>query len=133
EVGAGAFRVSLEWARIEPRRGDFDLAALDAYRTRLVAMRAAGLRPVVTLHHFTHPAWFHRETPWHEPESVDAFRRYARTCAEVLRGLDPLVVSFNEPVVLMLGGYVKGLIPPGLVDTRLALPALGNIARAHVA
>jgi beta-glucosidase len=133
EVGAGAFRVSLEWARIEPRRGHIDLAALDAYRTRLVAMRAAGLRPVVTLHHFTHPGWFHRETPWHEPESVNAFRRYARACAEILRGLDALVVSFNEPVVLMLGGYVKGLIPPGLVDTRIALPALGNIARAHVA
>lgn len=133
DVGAGAFRISLEWARIEPERGRFDEKALDAYRTRLLAMRAAGLRPVVTLHHFTHPRWFHAATPWHLPESVSAFRAYARVCSEVLRGLDTLVLTFNEPVVLMLGGYVKGLIPPGLVEPSLALPALANMARAHVA
>jgi beta-glucosidase len=133
EVGASAFRMSLEWARIEPDRGHFDEQALDAYRTRLLAMRATGLRPVVTLHHFTHPSWFHRETPWHTAESVSAFRAYARACSEVLRGLDALVVTFNEPVVLMLGGYIKGLIPPGLIDPGRAVPALANMARAHVA
>ncbi len=133
DVGAEAFRVSLEWARIEPERGRIDQQALDAYRTRLLAMRATGLRPVVTLHHFTHPSWFHAQTPWHSPESVTAFRGYARACSEVLRGLDALVLTFNEPVVLMLGGYVKGFIPPGLVEPRLALPALANMARAHVA
>ena len=133
EVGAGAFRISLEWARIEPERGRYDQKALDDYRTRLLAMRASGLRPVVTLHHFTHPSWFHAQTPWHTPESVTAFRAYARVCSEVLRGLDALVLTFNEPVVLMLGGYVKGLIPPGLVEPSLALPALANMARAHVA
>ena len=133
DVGAGAFRISLEWARIEPERGRFDDGALDAYRTRLLAMRAAGLNPVVTLHHFTHPRWFHTETPWHTPESVTAFRNYARACTAVLRGLDALVLTFNEPVVLMLGGYVRGVIPPGLAEPNLALPALANMARAHVA
>jgi beta-glucosidase len=133
EVGAEAFRISLEWARIEPERGRIDERVLDAYRTRLLAMRAMGLRPVVTLHHFTHPTWFHTQTPWHTPESVSAFRGYARACCEVLRGLGALVLTFNEPVVLMLGGYIKGFIPPGLVKPALALPALANMARAHVA
>ncbi|MGZ6069574.1 MAG: family 1 glycosylhydrolase, partial [Myxococcaceae bacterium] len=108
DLGATAFRMSLEWARIEPQRGRFDDEALAGYRRRLVAMTEAGLRPVVTLHHFTHPAWFHRETPWHGPESVAAFRRYARVCAEVLKGLDAVVLTFNEPMVLLLGGYVQG-------------------------
>src|SRR5262249_45337023 len=77
-VGANAFRLSLEWARVEPERGRFDEAALEGYRQRLLAMKTMGLRPVVTLHHFTHPSWFHRQCPWHEKESIDAFRRYAR-------------------------------------------------------
>ena len=113
DLGATAFRMSLEWARIEPQRGRFDEAVLDGYRRRLVAMTEVGLRPVVTLHHFTHPTWFHRETPWHLPESVVAFRRYARACAQVLRGIDAVVLTFNEPMVLLLGGYVQGVIPPG--------------------
>jgi beta-glucosidase len=133
EVGARAFRISLEWARLEPVRGQVDGRALEAYRERLLAMRAAGLRPVVTLHHFTHPAWFARETPWHRPESVEAFRAYARACAPLLEGLDAVVLSFNEPMVLLLGGYLQGVIPPGLADPALAMAALANLVRAHAA
>ncbi|NVJ03643.1 glycoside hydrolase family 1 protein [Myxococcus sp. AM001] len=132
-VGATAFRISLEWARIEPERGRFDEAALEAYRERLLKMKAHGLRPVVTLHHFTHPTWFHRETPWHQPASVDAFRRYAKRCAALLEGLDALVISFNEPMVLLLGGYLQGAIPPGIADGPTTMRAMENLVRAHVA
>ncbi|MGA9526199.1 MAG: family 1 glycosylhydrolase [Myxococcaceae bacterium] len=133
EVGCNAFRVSLEWARIEPNRGQFDENAIAEYHTRLRRMKATGVRPIVTLHHFTHPKWFHRETPWHEPGSVGVFRRYAKVCAQILRGLDAIVVTFNEPMVLLLGGYIQGVIPPGIRDGRKAMQALANIARSHVA
>jgi beta-glucosidase len=96
-------------------------------------MRASGIRPVVTLHHFTHPQWFHRQTPWHLPESVPAFRRYAKVCAKIFRGMDPLVVTFNEPMVLLLGGYIQGVFPPGIADGKKAMAAIANILRAHVA
>ncbi len=132
DVGATAFRISLEWARIEPERGRFDEAAIDGYRQRLLKMKAAGIRPVVTLHHFTHPTWFHRETPWHEPACLDAFRRYAKVCAGIMDKLDPLVITFNEPMVLMLGGYLQGVIPPGVNNGKLAGLAIANIARAHM-
>jgi len=130
-VGARAFRISLEWARLEPEPGRFDGQALEAYRERLLAMRAEGLRPVVTLHHFTHPTWFHARSPWHRPESVEAFRRHARACAPLLEGLDPLLITFNEPMVLLLGGYLQGLMPPGLADGRACMAALENLVRAR--
>jgi beta-glucosidase len=132
-VGAEAFRISIEWARVEPVRGRYDEAAIDGYRQRLLKMKEMGLRPVVTLHHFTHPSWFARETPWHSPESVPAFRAYAKICARIVKGLDALIVTFNEPMVLLLGGYIQGVIPPGVQDGKKAMLALGNIARSHVA
>ncbi|MBJ6759823.1 glycoside hydrolase family 1 protein [Myxococcaceae bacterium JPH2] len=132
-VGATAFRISLEWARVEPEPGRFDEAALEAYRERLSRMRAHGLRPVVTLHHFTHPTWFARLTPWHLPASVEAFRRYVRRVAPLLEGLDALVISFNEPMVLLLGGYLQGAIPPGIADGPRTMAAMENLVRAHVA
>jgi beta-glucosidase len=133
QAGATAFRVSLEWARIEPERGRYDGAVLEAYRERLLRMKARGLRPVVTLHHFTHPTWFHAQTPWHTPESVEAFRAYVRACAPVLKGLDALLISLNEPMVVLLGGYLQGLLPPGLTDGAKMMLALENMVRAHVA
>jgi beta-glucosidase len=132
-VGATAFRISLEWARLEPAPGRFDEAAVEAYRRRLLRMRELGLSPVVTLHHFTHPSWFAKQTPWHEDASVDAFRRYARVCARILAGLPVQVIPFNEPMVLLLGGYLQGVIPPGIADGKKAMAALVNLVRAHVA
>ncbi len=131
-VGADAFRISLEWARIEPERGRFDDAAIARYRARLERMKAVGIRPVVTLHHFTHPAWFHKQTPWHDASALEVWRRYARVCANVLHGLDAMVITFNEPMVLLLGGYLQGVIPPGIADGVKAMRALENLVRCHV-
>ena len=132
DVGATAYRLSVEWARVEPRRGEWDEAAWQGYRERLEALVRAGIRPVVTLLHFTHPRWFHAETPWHEPPSLAAWTRYVRRCAELLDGLDVAVTTINEPNVFLLGGYLSGLIPPGLSDGKKAFAAVTNLLRAHV-
>ncbi|MCL2451209.1 MAG: family 1 glycosylhydrolase, partial [Polyangiaceae bacterium] len=59
-LGMGAYRMSVEWARIEPRAGEIDHAALDRYREMLGALRDASIEPMITLHHFTLPAWVAR-------------------------------------------------------------------------
>jgi beta-glucosidase len=131
-LGATAYRLSIEWARVEPRRGQWDDAAWQGYRERLEALAKAGIRPVVTLLHFTHPKWFHAETPWHEPSSLVAWTRYVKRCAELLDGLDVAVTTLNEPNVFLLGGYLSGLMPPGLSDGKKAFAAVTNLLRAHV-
>src|ERR1051325_5332543 len=52
-----SYRFSIEWARIEPTRDRIDEDAIAHYRTELMALRAAGIHPVVTLHHFSNPVW----------------------------------------------------------------------------
>lgn len=131
-IGATAYRLSIEWARVEPKRGQWDDAALAGYRLRLEALVKAGIRPVVTLHHFTHPQWFHDETPWHEPSSIASWTRYALKCAELLEGLDVAVTTINEPEVFLLGGYLTGQMPPGIADGKKAFAMLANLVRAHV-
>lgn len=131
-LGLEGFRLSLEWARLEPEPGRFDDAAARRYRRNLEALRAAGVTPVVTLHHFTHPTWFHAKTPWHLPAVLPAWERYARFCAELLDGLDAVVCTLNEPMVLVAAAYLGKVFPPGLGDPRLAVAAVENLARAHV-
>lgn len=50
-----AFRLSIEWARVEPAHGTFSRDALDHYRAVLTACRQRDIVPVVTLHQFTLP------------------------------------------------------------------------------
>ncbi len=132
QTGATAYRLSIEWARVEPVRGTWDETAWAGYRKRLEALVARKIRPVVTFHHFTHPQWFHDETPWHEASSLKSWERYAKRCAELLDGLDCAVITFNEPNVLLLGGYLTAMTPPGIASGKLAFEFYANLARAHV-
>jgi beta-glucosidase len=130
-IGANAYRFSLEWSRIEPRPGEFDPEALAVERERVEWLGRAGIEPVVTLHHFTHPKWFQDEGGWESPRSVERFERFARIAAEALGDRVGTWVTVNEPVVLILGGHVAGRMPPGRSSFAGAARALEHILRAH--
>ena len=132
-AGANAFRFSVSWSRVEPRRGAWDDAALERYGRFVDLLLARGLEPVVTLHHYTHPAWFHEETPWTSPASVESFARFARRVAAALAPRVRVWITLNEPLVFVLGGFLDGQIPPGIADGRAAGRALGNLFAAHAA
>jgi len=56
-MGANAYRLSLEWSRLEPEQGRWDETAWDHYADELKRLRRAGIEPMVTLLHFTLPRW----------------------------------------------------------------------------
>jgi beta-glucosidase len=131
-LGCNAFRLSVEWARLEPRPEHFDEAALDRYAFILSECVTRGLQPMVTLHHFTHPVWLGEEF-WLRPGSPDVFARHV---ARVVPALAPYCrhwVTVNEPNIVMLMGWVEGASPPG---RRMALSdaycVLDNLLTAHV-
>jgi beta-glucosidase len=130
-LGANAFRFSVSWSRVEPRRGEFDEEALGRYRRLVDHLSAVGLEPVVTLFHYTHPRWFHAETPWTSAASVDAFARFAERTARALGPRARVYTILNEPLVFVLGGFLDGQIPPGISDGPSAAAALGNLLAAH--
>ncbi|MGB5138852.1 MAG: family 1 glycosylhydrolase, partial [Candidatus Zixiibacteriota bacterium] len=126
-LGVNSYRFSVEWARIEPERGKFDAAALDQYSRMLDRLLELGITPMLTLHHFTHPTWFHHETPWHSPESVDAFTEFSRRVIERLGVRVPLFITINEPMVWLLAGYLDAKFPPGERDVHRLADALHNM------
>src|ERR1700733_5410759 len=56
-LGVDSYRFSIEWARIEPQRGVIDEDAIAHYRAELEALVAMGIRPLVTIHHYSNPVW----------------------------------------------------------------------------
>lgn len=112
-AGANAFRFSVSWSRVEPKRGVFDDAALARYRRLVDHLIGIGLEPAVTLFHYTHPRWFHEQTPWTSSASVAAFARFTRRVVEALGDRVRLYIPLNEPLVFMLAAWYDGQIPPG--------------------
>ena len=133
EIGANAYRFSLEWSRLEPRPGEFDDAAFDFEARRVACLERLGIVPVATLLHYTHPRWFWAEGGWEVPASVDRFARFAARAAKSLAPGVRRWVTVNEPIVLLLGGYLAGLIPPGHRSFARSARAYEHLLRAHAA
>ncbi len=130
-MGLTSVRFSVAWEKIEPTPGVFSSLALKHYRSVLVEARRQGLRPVIALHHFTHPQWFHDRGGWVSPEAPRIFLRYAETVVRELGDLCDTWITFADPVSLFLMGYLKGQHPPGLADLNGTYEASYQMARAH--
>jgi len=108
---------------------DFDALSLEI--DRLNFLKQLGIEPVVTLLHYTHPRWFWKEGGWESPKSIGRFRRFVEVVADAFEGRVRWWVVVNEPIVLLLAGFIAGKIPPGLQSFASAAAALENLLRAH--
>ena len=61
ELGLTALRISLDWARLQPKPGDLDGNWAEWFDDVLTAVDAIGLRAWVTLHETAIPRWFDNE------------------------------------------------------------------------
>jgi beta-glucosidase/6-phospho-beta-glucosidase/beta-galactosidase len=147
-LGLNAFRLGIEWSRIQPtlnrRRSDprpFDYAALDHYAEMLAACRNASLEPIVTLHHFVHPAWLGAD-PWLRAETPELFATYVSEVVGYINAkltdsynVPPIryYITINEPNMLVLNTYLGNQFPSrarsGLTNTTRAY---NELLRAHV-
>jgi beta-glucosidase len=131
-LGMGAYRMSIEWARVEPRPGGTEQGALDRYREILGGLREAGIEPMVTLHHFTLPQWLARGGGVLAPEFPARFAEFARLAAGALGDVCRLWITTNEPNVMAAQGYLLGAWPPGRRSVPETLRAHYALLEAHV-
>ena len=96
EAGCNAYRFSIEWARIEPEEGRFDEKETEHYGKVIECCYANGITPVVTLMHFSSPAWLITRGGWASEKVVTYFERYARHIAETLGNRLPYIATINE-------------------------------------
>lgn len=132
-LGANAYRLGVEWARLEPAEGAYDGAAAARYREMLEAYRAAGITPMVTLYHFTLPRWVAARGGWEHAGTVESFRRFAAYCGRTFGDLVDLWCTVNEPNVLAMKAYSMGEWAPGARDTARAAHVQAALLRGHAA
>lgn len=96
ESGLNTYRFGIEWTRVEPSEGNFDTAEVEHYRKVLDCCQTNHITPIVTLHHFSSPAWLIAKGGWAKTSVTEAFARYVRYIMERLGEKMPYVCTINE-------------------------------------
>lgn len=130
--GHNCHRLSVEWSRIEPREGEWNEMAVAHYIDVFDALRQRNIEPIVTLNHFTLPAWFLRRGGWTANDAPEIFARFVgRFVAQAGKSVS-YWLTINEPTVYVQQAYINGHWPP--LKSRswtAAIKVLRNLARAH--
>jgi len=125
-------RLSIEWSRIEPEEGKFSETELKHYIDVVSSLKARGIEPIVTLHHFTNPLWFAGRGGWLAAGSREYFLRYADYVVKALSGMVNYWVTINEPLVYAYHAYYLGAWPPQERSFFKMRKVSGNFASAHI-
>ncbi len=96
KAGLNAYRFSVEWARIEPEEGHFNEEEIAHYKDVIACCKKHGVEPVVTLMHFTSPAWLISKGGWEAESTIEYFRRYASYVTEQLGSELHYICTINE-------------------------------------
>ena len=132
ELGAGGYRLSISWSRIQPTgRGPANEAGLAFYDRLIDTLLANGIAPMVTLYHWDLPQALEDDGGWLNRDTVDCFAEYAAIVGERFADRVEHWIPVNEPNVASLLGYGMGLHAPGKSLAFDALPAVHHLLMAH--
>jgi beta-glucosidase len=130
-IGANAFRLSIEWSRIEPEEGVFNQAEINHYREVIQTLKEKGIEPLVTLWHWTIPTWFAKKGGFRNRRAVFFFNRFVEQVASSLGSDVHYWITLNEPEIFTSQGYVIGKRPPQIKNALLYFPVLRTLTQCH--
>ncbi|MEV0298551.1 family 1 glycosylhydrolase [Nocardia sp. NPDC050710] len=126
QLGVKVYRIGIEWARVQPRPGEWDENGFRFYDNIIATIQAAGMRPMLTLDHWVYPGWEVDRGGWGNAGIVEDWLTNAHKVVDRYTAADPLWVTFNEPAMYVLNETRHGGISP------LAAPAMfDRIVQAH--
>ena len=126
------YRMSVEWARIEPAKGQFDEKAIRHYLREISMLEKAGIRVMLTAHHFSNPLWFETRGSWEHRDSAADFASFIELLAERFGPHVADWCTINEPNIYLMMGWFSGDWPPGKKgDIFGYIRAAKNMLRAH--
>lgn len=137
-LGVTHYRFGIEWARIEPKPGQYNEEALKHYISVIDRLRASGIEPIVCLWHFTFPSWLSDlakpdQNGWLHPMAKEHWINYVRYVTNAIQDKVLYYAPQNEPNAQSLAAYVVGSFPPGVrFNFELYRKHMGAAAEAYI-
>ncbi|MFI5776243.1 family 1 glycosylhydrolase [Nocardia sp. NPDC051570] len=125
-LGAKVFRISIEWARVQPNPDRWDDGAFSVYDAIVNAIEGAGMTPMLTLDHWVYPGWAADRGGWRQQGMVEDWLANARKVVGHFASRNPIWVTINEP-----GAYLGTERRIGAITDEQWPAAMDRMAQAH--
>jgi 6-phospho-beta-glucosidase len=132
-IGLNSVRTSIQWSRLID---DLETTTLNEdgvrfYNEVIDTFIEEGVRPVMNLCHFDLPIeLYEKYGGWESKKVGDLYADFAEKCFELYSDRVKDWFTFNEPMVIVEGGYLMKFHYPEKVDGPLAVQVAYNIALA---
>jgi len=114
QLGAGGYRFSISWPRIQPSgSGPANARGLAFYDRLIDALLEAGVQPMATLYHWDLPQGLEDDGGWLNPDTVSRFADYAAIVGDAFADRVEHWIPVNEPNAVTHLGYATGTHAPG--------------------
>lgn len=132
DLGVGAYRFSISWPRVQPLgEGEWNEAGFAFYDRLLQRLADKGISAHVTLNHWDLPQALQDKGGWASRETCTHFVRYAREVGRRFGHRIASLCTHNEPWVVAVLGYEKGVFAPGIRSRRSAMQAAHHLLLSH--
>lgn len=131
QLNHNAHRLSIEWSRIEPIEGQFNKEEIQHYVEVLKCLKSLNITVMLTLWHFTLPAWLADKGGWEHEKTPFYFERFVKKIVPDIGNYVDLWVTLNEPGVYVYEGYVRREWPPAKKSWFGQLRTFFNLVSAH--
>lgn len=132
-IGLNSVRTSIQWTRLID---DFEAGTVNEdgarfYNEVIDEFISNGIRPVMALSHFDMPVELLKKYGgWESKQVVEMFADFAEKCFQLFGDRVKDWFTFNEPMVVVDGGYLYQFHYPKIVDGKRAVQVAYNIALA---
>jgi len=131
-LGINTYRFSVEWSKVIPEQGKVDLKVLNHYKQFCQKLVANGIKPIITLYHYTEPKWFYALGGFEKHENIRYFVEFCTIVFSELHEYVHLWLTFNSPSGVAAQGWLTGTKPPAKKDMKLMAHVFFNLLSAHV-
>jgi len=130
-LNLNAFRLSVEWSRIEKREGEFDENEIKHYQEILSYLKEKNFKVFLTLWHFTLPFWLAKIGGFENKKSIFYFSRFVEKIVKKFSNFVDFWLTLNEPLIYIGCSYLLGLWPPEKRNFSSALKVFFNLVKIH--
>ena len=132
EMGLEIYRFGLEWARIMPKEGVIDEEVINHYLDEIKELKSFGIKPLLTIHHFSNPRWFEEKGAFTKFENMPYFLDYVKLVATRFKDLVSDYITINEPNIYAYNSYYFGMWYPCHHSLKEARAVLNNFSYVHI-